>query len=264
MVLGSVCLGRARRGVADGVRRETTRRRAWRPLLAVWLLAILVAAPLAAAPQEVAAGQRGMITGGGNPLYAKPDPNSGVLLYVEYGHWVDVLSGPWNGMYEIRYYGTDGYIWSDKIELEGRGGGGGAVGGGGGSAAAGPEHWIIVDRSSSAVSLIVGRETIATYWASLGYDDSAYGFYATAIGTYYVTEMNAALTYTRYADNYITHWVEFDPKRDNGFHSFLKDRNGEVLPNGAGPTGGCVAMDYGPIRHVYDFAYVGMRVVVRW
>jgi hypothetical protein len=265
MVLGSVGVGRVR-GV-ERVCREATgaTRRAWRPLLAVWLLALLVAAPLAALPQEAAAGQRAKITGGGNPLYSQPDPNSSVLLYVEYGHWVDVLSGPHDGMYEIRYYGTDGYIWSDKIELEGRGGGGGGGGGGvGGGSASGSEHWIIVDRSDASVNLIIGKRTIATYWASLGYDDSAYGFYATAIGTFYVTEMNAALTWNRYSNRYITHWIEFDPERDNGFHSFLKYENGEVTPNGAAQTGGCVAMGDGPISHVYDFAYVGMRVVVRW
>lgn len=246
----------------DGGWQGRSHRRSW-PALLVGLLAILIIAPLAAPPQEVAAGQRAQITGDGNPLFAEPDPDSAVLLYVELGQWVDVLYGPYKGMYQIRYNGTDGFIWADKIALEGSGGSTGSGGGSGGGGGGG-EKWIIIDRSESSVNLIVGKETIATYWASLGWDDSAYGFYATAIGTYYVTEMNAALTYTPYADNYITHWIEFDPERDNGFHSFLKNSKGEVLPNGAGPTGGCVALDYGPIRHVFDFAYIGMRVVVRW
>lgn len=262
MVLGSTCVGRVRREAER--QRQGTGNRMWRPLLACLLLAILVVAPLAATPQEASAGQRGLIVGGGNPLFSRPDPDSGVLLYVEYGHWVDVLSGPHNGMWEIRYYGTDGYIYTDKVELEGGGGGvgGGSASGGGGGG--GSEHWIIVDRSDASVNLIIGKETIATYWASLGSDGSAYGFYATAIGTHYVTEMNAALTWNRYSNRYITHWIEFDPERDNGFHSFLKYENGEVTPNGAAPTGGCVAMSDGAVSHVYDFAYIGMRVVVRW
>jgi len=272
MVLGSSGVNRVRGEVVDGPvagiqrRRSGMSGRAWRSVLASVLLAILVVAPLAATPREASAGQRGLIIGGGNPLFSQPDPDSGVLLYVEYGHWVDVLSGPHNGMWEIRYYGTDGYIYTDKVEIEGGGGGvgGGSSNSGGGGGGGGAEHWIIVDRSDASVNLIIGKETIATYWASLGYDGSAYGFYATALGTHYVTEMNAALTWNRYSGRYITHWVEFDPERDNGFHSFLKYGNGEVTPNGDGPTGGCVAMSNGAAGHVYDFAYVGMRVVVRW
>ena len=81
-------------------------------------------------------------------------------------------------------------------------------------------------------------------------------------GTYYVYAMYRPLGYTSWADSYITNWVGFDPSRFNGFHSYSKDANGNVLPNGAGKTGGCVALAAGDIDAVYDWAYIGMRVVV--
>ena len=96
----------------------------------------------------------------------------------------------------------------------------------------------------------------------MGYDTSSDGFYSTASGTFYVYAMHEPLAYTAWADAYITHWVGFDTSRFNGFHSYSKDANGNTLPNGAGKTGGCVALAPAAIQAVYDFAYMGMRVEV--
>jgi uncharacterized protein YgiM (DUF1202 family) len=130
--------------------------------------------------------------------------------------------------------------------------------------AQGQERWIDVDRSSSTIRLMVGDEAIGYWWAAMGFDNSEDGFYATALGTYYVFEKNAELTWTDWANGYIMYWVAFDPDRANGFHSFLMDKNGGVIEGGDGATGGCVAMDPGLAEALYEFATFGMRVEVHW
>ena len=83
------------------------------------------------------------------------------------------------------------------------------VGGGGGWS----ERWIDVDRSSGMVTLYEGDSAIASYRGALGFDGSDYGYYATAIGTYYVYSMYADLAWTEYGQAYITNWVAFDPEQ---------------------------------------------------
>lgn len=125
------------------------------------------------------------------------------------------------------------------------------------------ERWVDVNRSTGQVTLYAGSTAQYIFWGSLSRDTSD-GFYATASGTYYVYTKHMPLTYTPYADNYITHWVGFDDYRGNGFHSYTKDASGNVIPNGAGYTAGCVALAPGEIEILYDFAFVGMRVEVHW
>lgn len=125
------------------------------------------------------------------------------------------------------------------------------------------ERWMDVNRSTGQVTLYAGNAAQHIFWGSLS-RDSSNGFYATASGTYYVYTKHLPLTYTPYADNYITHWVGFDDYRANGFHSYTKDSGGNVIPNGAGYTAGCVALPPGEIETLYDFAFVGMRVEVHW
>lgn len=131
------------------------------------------------------------------------------------------------------------------------------------SSPSGGERWIDVDRSNGQVTLYEGSNALYVFWGSLSRDSSD-GFYATASGTYYVYTKHKALTYTPYADNFITHWVGFDDYRRNGFHSYTKDANGYIVPSGAGYTAGCVALGPGAIDTLYDFAYIGMRVEIHW
>lgn len=128
----------------------------------------------------------------------------------------------------------------------------------------GAERWIDVDRSSSTINLMVENESIGTFWAAMGYDNSEDGFYATALGTYYVYEKNAGLTWTDWASGYIEYWVAFDPERYNGFHSWTMNKRGNVIEGGEGPTGGCIALDPGFAAIVYEFATFGTRVEVHW
>ena len=105
---------------------------------------------------------------------------------------------------------------------------------------------------------------VASFWGAMSGDGSADGFFATAVGTYYVYEKTEGLSWTDYGGGFITHWVGFDSSRANGFHSFLLDENGWAVPGGDGPTGGCVALGAGMAEQLYWFVDYGTRVEVHW
>lgn len=209
----------------------------------------------------------------GAELFIHPD-NLSPILYMDAGTPVDVLFGPYQGLYEIRYYGTDGWIWAEYLSLDGSAAPAGNIGGGSSApetadAAPAPvvngaEHWIDVNRSSGLVQLMIGNDSIAAFWGSMGWEETDDGFYATAIGTYSIYAFDPSLHFTEFAGNYISHWVGFDPVRFNGFHSYTKNKRGNVLPNGAGLTAGCVALAPGDIDQLFDFAQMNMRVEVHW
>jgi len=173
------------------------------------------------------------------------------------GTSVQVIGDAVNGFYPIEYYGGTAWLAADYLSWNG------AV-----SAPAQPEaavqaeRWIDVNRSTGMVTLFEGDAVYASYWGSLGYDRSDDGFYSTAVGSFRVYRMHQPLEYTPYANAYITDWVGFDSARANGFHSWTKDANGNVTPNGAGLTGGCVGLEPSQAQALYDFAYIGMRVEV--
>lgn len=208
-----------------------------------------------AAPAGVRASTTAEI--GTDALRLRSDPGTwgDILTVMTWGESVEVLSGPTDdGWYEVSYDGMTGWAAGEYLAFDGVGGGGGG----------GSEHWIDVDRSSGTVTLYVGGDAIASYSGSLGYDDSDDGYYATAIGTYYIYAKYADLAWTDYGQAYITDWVAFDPERNNGFHSWSLDENGNVLPWGDGPTGGCVALEPWAANELYHFADIGMRVEVHW
>lgn len=125
------------------------------------------------------------------------------------------------------------------------------------------ERWVEVDRSTATVTLHQGNTVVATFPGLLGKDPSTDGYYATAVGTYYVYSMNHELTETPFAPGvYLTDWVGFDPDRSNGFHSPTRDANGNIVQTGGTTTLGCVRLSEADARTVYDFAYIGMRVEV--
>lgn len=207
-------------------------------------------------------GEIGYIATEGAPLMVHPT-NLAVIDWMASGTAVDILWGPHEGMYEVRYYGTDGWMWAGDLSLNGAP----AVGASSGGPIAAPvsaEHWIDVNRSSGLVSLMVGDAPQAQFWASMGWDQSADGFYSTAVGTYYIYHFDYSNHYTPFADAYISHWVGFDANRYNGFHSYTKDVYGNVVPGGDGFTGGCVALAPGDIDALFEFAQIGMRVEVHF
>jgi uncharacterized protein YraI len=172
-----------------------------------------------------------------------------VLDLLVQGEEVTVTGTEENGFVPVNAHGLSAWVWGGYLSYDG-------------PVDPGPERWIDVDRSSHTVTLYEGDQAIASYWAALGYDKSADGFYSTAIGTYFVYAKYAPLSWTDWGKTYIKWWVAFDPERDNGFHSFSMDKNGKVLPNGDGPTGGCVATAPAAAEAIYNFATIGMRVEV--
>jgi hypothetical protein len=211
-------------------------------------------------PTDAAAGQAATIVTEA-PLFADHDDYT-VLTWMEEGARVDYFYGPYNWMYEVRYNGVVGWTWQENVVLDGESGGGG----GGGEAwveSSSGEHWIDVNRSSGAVTLYIGNEAQDVFWGSLSRSQGE-DYWATASGTYYVYAMNADLTYSEFANNYITHWVGFDPDRRNGFHSWVKYSDGAYTPGGSGYSGGCVMLPNSAAAAVYDFSFIGMRVEVHW
>lgn len=223
-----------------------------RSLLLVAVLALVPALLALIAPPEVAAGWATVATTEGMNLRAEPGEWAPVVGTVAGGTGVEVLDGPTaDGWYWVQTEGMAGWAAGGLLAFDGVGGGW-------------TERWIGIDRSDQTVTLYEGDTPIATFWAAMGWDSSADGFFATAIGTYWVYEKTEGLTWTDWASAWITDWVGFDPSRVNGFHSFLKDENGWLIPGGDGPTGGCVALDPAAAEQLFWFAEVGMRVEVRW
>ncbi|MGE3797297.1 MAG: SH3 domain-containing protein, partial [Thermomicrobiales bacterium] len=174
------------------------------------------------------------------------------------GEYVGVLDGPTSdGWYLVEYQGSVGWAFGAYLSVNGASGWGGESGGG--------ERWADVNRSTGVVTLYAGNTPIESYGgAAFGWDASSSGFYSTAIGTYYVYSKNAGLAWTDWGQVYIKYWVGFDPQRYNGFHSYSLDANGNVLPNGDGATGGCVALPLWSAEIVYDWLTIGSRVEVHW
>lgn len=246
----------------------------WKRLLVTLVVLGALAVPfLPSAGGHARAGQGATVVTDVLNLRADATTSAGVLNQMVYGDRVDILYGPFNnGWYQVRFNGTDGYAFGAYLDLDGSGrgwsGGDAAVGGNSGAAVAapdpGPEHWIDVNRSAQRVTLMIGDQPQASYWASMGYDTSGSGFYSTAVGTYYVYSMYAPLSYTPWANAYIEDWIGFDPDRSNGFHSWTMDANGNVIAGGDGPTGGCIATSPGEAAEIYNFASIGMRVEVHF
>ena len=233
----------------DHLRKGTTRRmrfglkgRIWQAAL---VLALLVGLVGFAGIKPAAAANSYIDT---DVLNLRTDPGvwASVVTQMYQGEPVSVLDGPTDdGWYQVSYYGNVGWAWGGYLIVGGYLGWDGAppsTGGSSGGAIAvsdGPGNkWIDVNRSSNIVTLFEGDNAVASYYASLGYDTSDQGFYATASGTYYIYGKNADLTWTDWGKAYIEYWMAFDGERSNGFHSWSMDANGNVIPNGDGLTGG--------------------------
>lgn len=182
-------------------------------------------------------------------MRASASTGANVLDALAQGEEVTVTGSEQNGFVPVVAHGITAWVWNSYLSYDG-------------PTNPGPERWIDINRSTHTVTLYEGDVAIASYWAALGYDPSPDGFYSTAVGTYHVYSKYAPLSWTDFGKTYIKWWVGFDPDRNNGFHSYSMDQNGNVLPNGDGPTGGCVATDPAAAEQIYNFAFIGMRVEV--
>lgn len=125
------------------------------------------------------------------------------------------------------------------------------------------EKWIEVNRTTRTVTLHNGEIVVAQYDALIGKDPSAGGYYSTAVGTFYVHVKEKSLVETPFAEGvYLTDFVGFDPDRSNGFHSPVRDADGNVVVTGGTTTLGCVRLAEADAIFLFEFAEIGMRVEV--
>lgn len=236
-------------------------------LLVVTGVALAAMLTLVSPGTHVAAASDGYIDTDVLNLRDSPGLDGAVLTQMWQGEYVAVLDGPTgDGWYQVDYQGTVGWAWGGYLGVDGGRGWSGddAVGGVAAFQDSLGERWIDFDRSNQIVTLYEGDTVIDSFWGAIGWDASADGFFSTAIGTYYVYSKYAPIAWTDWGQTYIRYWVGFDPDRSNGFHSYSLDAGGNVLPNGAGATGGCIALNLGVAEELFSFAEIGTRVVVHW
>ncbi len=131
-----------------------------------------------------------------------------------------------------------------------------------GSSAPTDGRWIDVDVTNFAVRLMNGTAVVREI-APVGVGEQIdTGEYAsTQTGLFSVNSKIEALVYDPPYDTYISHWVGFDPDKANGFHSFLKDKDGAVVDASTGRvSNGCIRT--GAPDVMFAFAEVGMPVWV--
>jgi hypothetical protein len=223
-----------------------------------WLavIAVAIAVTLAALPSARAEGSATVTVSQLN-LRAEPGTWAPVVGQAWQGESLALMSGPTaDGWYQVQAGDRTGWAFGELLALDGTGGVWPAA------PAVFAERWVDVDRTTQTVTLYEGDVPVAAYWAAMGSDPSDDGFFATAVGTYYVYEKIGGLSWTDWGGAWVGAWVGFDPARLNGFHTYSMDPAGQILPDGAGPTGGCVALDPWAADHLFAFVDLGTRVEV--
>lgn len=122
--------------------------------------------------------------------------------------------------------------------------------------------WIEVDVTKYVVRLMDGDsvvQTIAPVAVGAQVDTGAYE--STQTGLFHVYNKAPGLAYDAPYKTYISDWVGFDPDKANGFHSFLKDKDGNVVDASTGRvSNGCIRT--GGAAAITAFATIGMPVWV--
>jgi hypothetical protein len=123
-------------------------------------------------------------------------------------------------------------------------------------------RWIDVDVTKFEVQLMEGNRVVRTIGpVAVGVQIDTGEYESTQTGLFYVHVKTPDLTYDAPYDTYISHWVGFDPDKDNGFHSLLKDADGTVVdPSTGRVSNGCIRS--GEIEAIFEFAEIGMPVLV--
>jgi hypothetical protein len=126
-------------------------------------------------------------------------------------------------------------------------------------------RWIEVDVTTFTVRLMDGENVVRQIApVAVGEEIDSGNYLSTQTGLFHVYSMIEPLAYNAPFDTYISHWIGFDPALDNGFHSFLKDEHGNVVDASTGRvSNGCIRASPADARAIYDFAEIGMPVLVR-
>jgi hypothetical protein len=102
-------------------------------------------------------------------------------------------------------------------------------------------------------------QTIAPVAVGAQVDTGAYE--STQTGLFHVYNKAPGLAYDAPYKTYISDWVGFDPDKANGFHSFLKDKDGNVVDDSTGRVSNGCNRTADPAA-ITAFATVGMPVWV--
>jgi hypothetical protein len=123
-------------------------------------------------------------------------------------------------------------------------------------------RWIDVDVTRYVVQLMDGANVVKTIGPiAVGEQIDTGAYLSTQTGLFHVYNKLEPLAYDAPYDTYISHWVGFDPAKDNGFHSFLKDESGKVVDASTGKiSNGCIRT--GEAEAIFAFAEIGMPVFV--
>jgi hypothetical protein len=123
-------------------------------------------------------------------------------------------------------------------------------------------RWIEVDLTRFVVQLMDGNTVVKTIGpVAVGEQINTGQYLSTQTGLFQVYNKIEPLAYDAPYDTYISHWVGFDPAKDNGFHSFLKDQSGKVVDASTGKiSNGCIRT--GDAEAIYAYAEIGMPVYV--
>ena len=226
-----------------------------------WLAAVAVAIAVAVgAPAGTGAGAGASVAAPQLNLRTDPGTWAPVVGQLWQGERLALLDGPTpDDWYHVQAGDQNGWAYGGGLAFDGAGD---VLGQRSPGTTDSAEHWVDVDRSSQTVTLYEGDVAVAGYWAAMGSDSSDDGFFATAVGTHYVYEKYGGLSWTDWGGAWVGAWVGFDPARLNGFHTYLLDMAGQVIPGGDGPTGGCVALAPAAADQLFAFVSVGTRVEV--
>jgi hypothetical protein len=131
-----------------------------------------------------------------------------------------------------------------------------------GSTAPDTGRWIDVDVTTFVVRLMDGAQVTREITpVAVGALVDTGDYASTQTGLFHVYSKVEDLAYDPPYDTYISHWVGFDPDKANGFHSFLKDANGQVVDPGTGRiSNGCIRT--GSPDVIFAYAEMGMPVWV--
>jgi hypothetical protein len=133
-----------------------------------------------------------------------------------------------------------------------------------GSVAPTSGRWIDIDVTNYVVRLMDGETVLREVSpVAVGRQIDTGAYDSTQTGLFHVYDTVADLTFDAAYNAYISHWVGFDAEKANGFHSFLKDRDGHVVDASTGRvSNGCVRT--GAPEEIFAFAEIGMPVYVHW
>ena len=123
-------------------------------------------------------------------------------------------------------------------------------------------RWIEVDLTNFVVRLMDGNTVVQQISpVAVGAQIDTGTYESTQTGLFHVYNKIADLSYDPPYKTYISDWVGFDVDRANGLHSFLKDKDGNVVDASTGRvSNGCIRT--GAAAAIYAFAEIGMPVWV--